>query len=129
MQRRTAITVNTTDADGDIHSYEKVSGPAWISVWNDGTISGIPENSDAGSCQVVVRVIDAAGQYDDATVQLTVSTGTEPPPPAIDPQTYPITDNKFIYSGLEASTVQTLDSLHDIRSTASANFSIFIRWI
>jgi hypothetical protein len=52
-------------------TFLKVSGPAWLSVTADGTLSGTPGESDAGLNSFSVRV-DATGGSDTATLNITV---------------------------------------------------------
>ena len=40
---------NATDADGDPLTYSKLTGPAWLTVAADGSLSGTPAQSDAGA--------------------------------------------------------------------------------
>jgi hypothetical protein len=53
--------------------FTKNSGPAWLSVASDGTISGTPSASDIGINSFSVRVTDSAGAYSDATLNITVA--------------------------------------------------------
>jgi len=68
-----SIAADATDADvGDTLTYSKVSGPAWLNVIGDGTITGNPANGDVGLNVFTVRVTDAGGVSDDATLNITV---------------------------------------------------------
>lgn len=78
-------TLSGTAADydtaaGETLTYSKVSGPAWLSVASNGALSGTPLNPNAGANNFTVRVTDATGTTDDATLQITVG----PPPPGQD---------------------------------------------
>ncbi|MGC3990389.1 MAG: putative Ig domain-containing protein [Chthoniobacteraceae bacterium] len=69
------LSGDATDPDlpyGDSITYSKVSGPAWLTVGSDGTLSGTPSATDAGANAFTVRVTDAAGLTADATLNLTV---------------------------------------------------------
>jgi hypothetical protein len=118
-----SLVGDASDPDGDALTYSKISGPAWITVWSDGTLAGTAYNSDAGLNQVVVKVTDSSGLTDQATVEFTVNAGTPPPPPPIAPRTYSAAEDTFVFSGSQADIVQSLDAQLDIRSTASATFS------
>lgn len=61
------------DANADALSFSKVSGPAWLTVASDGTLSGTPDGGDIGMNSFVVKVEDAALAYDTATVEITVA--------------------------------------------------------
>lgn len=72
---------DATDADpGQTLAFSKISGPAWLVVATDGTLSGTPSTGDAGSLPFTVRVTDPLGASDDATLNITV---TSAPPPTI----------------------------------------------
>jgi autotransporter-associated beta strand protein len=46
---------------GDTLTYSKVSGPVWLNVAADGTLTGTPTPSDIGTNIFIVRVADSAG--------------------------------------------------------------------
>jgi hypothetical protein len=54
-------------------TFSKVSGPAWLSVAANGTLSGTPADSDIGQNSWTVRVADTYGS-DTASLQITVVT-------------------------------------------------------
>lgn len=57
-----SIAGMATDPDpGDTLTYSKVSGPAWLNVSADGTLTGTPTPSDGGTNIFIVRVTDSAG--------------------------------------------------------------------
>lgn len=64
---------------GDTLTFSKVSGPPWLSVASNGALSGTPLNADVGLNQFVVRVTDAGGLTDDATMNITVIGSNAPP--------------------------------------------------
>jgi fibronectin type 3 domain-containing protein len=58
---------------GASFTYSKVSGPAWLSVASNGTLSGTPGNGDVGANTFVVRVTDiGSGATDDVNLKITV---------------------------------------------------------
>jgi autotransporter-associated beta strand protein len=66
-----------TDADaGSVLTFSKPSGPGWLSVSSDGTLSGTPSFTDGGTNYFIVRVIDPAGQNGFAVVAVPVTTLT-----------------------------------------------------
>ncbi|MGJ8639765.1 MAG: carbohydrate-binding protein [Opitutaceae bacterium] len=65
------IANSATDADSDPLTYSKVSGPAWLSVANDGTLSGTPSSSDVGANSFTVAASDGVAS-DTATLDITV---------------------------------------------------------
>lgn len=64
---------SATDADaGDTLTYSKSSGPAWLQVAADGTLSGTPGLSDSGAQTFVVIATDSAGATASATLTITL---------------------------------------------------------
>jgi autotransporter-associated beta strand protein len=62
MAYSSSIAGAATDADaGDTLTYSKVSGPMWLNVAADGTLTGTPTPSDSGTNIFTVRVTDGAG--------------------------------------------------------------------
>jgi autotransporter-associated beta strand protein len=69
-----------SDADaGQNLRYTKVSGPVWLTIADDGTLGGVPENADVGSNDFVLRVTDAADAFSEATLHITVANTNDAP--------------------------------------------------
>ena len=134
------LAANATDADGDALTFSKVSGPAWLSVSPDGTLSGTPAQANLGLNSFTVRVADAFGLSADATLNITVTaiissywdgTGTSwnlaanwsdnagaaTPNPAV-----PTSGNKAIFNITSVTTAQTV-SLDADQSIAGLTFT------
>ncbi len=63
-----------TDADpGDTITWSKVSGPAWLAVASDGTLTGTPPLGTVGLNTFVVRASDPVPASATATLQITVT--------------------------------------------------------
>lgn len=57
-----SIAGTATDANpGDTLTYSKLSGPAWLNVAANGTLTGTPTPSDSGTNIFIVQVTDTAG--------------------------------------------------------------------
>jgi uncharacterized repeat protein (TIGR03803 family) len=72
------IATNATDAelgDGDILTFAKVSGPAWLNVAASGILSGAPEETDAGTNTFVVSVANLGGASNIANLSIYVDGG------------------------------------------------------
>jgi Putative Ig domain len=68
------IATNATDPNpGDVLTYAKVSGPTWLSVAANGTISGVPANSDVNTNVFIVSVTDSGGLSNTATLFIYVN--------------------------------------------------------
>jgi len=65
--------------------YSKVSGPGWLAVAADGSLSGSPGNAEAGANFFVIRVTDPTGAFAEATLSITVENANDPPVFHVDP--------------------------------------------
>jgi hypothetical protein len=68
------IVTNATDPNpGDVLTFAKVSGPSWLAVANDGSLSGTPLSGDAGNNSFLVSVTDPGGQSNTAAMNIAVT--------------------------------------------------------
>jgi uncharacterized repeat protein (TIGR03803 family) len=68
------IATNASDPDiGDLLTFSKVSGPSWLSVAGNGSLSGTPLSTNAGSNSFVVSVADFDGLSANATMYINVT--------------------------------------------------------
>jgi autotransporter-associated beta strand protein len=68
-----SLAANASDIDaGDTRIFNKVNGPAWLSVAANGALSGTPAHDDFGINSFTVRVTDAGGLYANTTLKITV---------------------------------------------------------
>jgi hypothetical protein len=75
-----SLGADATDPDtGDVLTFNKVSGPAWLSVAGNGTLSGTPGAGDLGTNHWIVQVTDLASASNQATLRIIVSAATEGP--------------------------------------------------
>ncbi|HEX7261347.1 MAG TPA: LamG-like jellyroll fold domain-containing protein, partial [Luteolibacter sp.] len=73
-------TISGSAEDGDLGeslSYMKVSGPAWLTVAANGSLSGTPPAASSGTHLFVVRVTDAAGATDETNLTINVQPDTD----------------------------------------------------
>ncbi|HZV36358.1 MAG TPA: putative Ig domain-containing protein, partial [Verrucomicrobiae bacterium] len=73
------IASSATDLNGDTLTFSKINGPAWLSVFSNGSVSGTPNSSNVGTNSFVVQVADPGGLSSIATMNLQVL----PAPPII----------------------------------------------
>jgi hypothetical protein len=66
------IATNATDLNGDILTFARVSGPAWLNVAGNGALSGTPLLGDAGTNSFVVSVTDPGNLSSTASMNITV---------------------------------------------------------
>src|ERR1019366_7311250 len=67
------ISGGATDPNGDLVTYGKVSGPAWLSVASNGALSGTPANTDANTNTFIVSARDPAGLSNTASLFIYVN--------------------------------------------------------
>jgi len=70
---RVGVAYNSTIADavsdpdsGDTLTFSKIEGPAWLTVADNGDLTGTPAKDDKGTNEFVVSVEDDAGARDMA---------------------------------------------------------------
>ena len=68
-----AGSVSDADLPGDVLTFSKLSGPAWLSVSTNGALVGIPGYADFGTNTFNVQVTDADGNSATTTVVMTVA--------------------------------------------------------
>lgn len=66
------LAANATDPNGDAMTFAKVSGPTWLSVAGNGSLSGTPLSGNVGPNGFQVRATDVSGLAGVATMNLTV---------------------------------------------------------
>ena len=67
-----SLTANSIRPPGDTVLFAKLSGPAWLNVGSDGTLSGTPAVSDIGTNTFTVSLFDTNGWSCAATMSVTV---------------------------------------------------------
>ena len=71
------IATNASDPNGDPITFSKTSGPAWLAVASNGTLSGLPLSANVGTNSFIVRGADPGGLSSSATLLIEV---IAPPP-------------------------------------------------
>lgn len=67
------------DPDGDALKFALVSGPKWMFVGEDGTITGVPTSADVGTQHARFRVTDPGGLSAEADADIVVNHTNHPP--------------------------------------------------
>lgn len=67
-----SLAADATGGSG-ARTFEKMSGPAWLAVAQDGSLSGVPGFRDEGLNRFAVRVTDANGAIHQAMLEIPVS--------------------------------------------------------
>ena len=65
-----SLATAAADPNGGTLTFAKLSGPAWLGVAGDGTLSGTPSLSDIGTNSFLVGVSDPGGLSDSATLSI-----------------------------------------------------------
>jgi hypothetical protein len=105
---------DATDPDvGDTLFFSKVTGPAWLIVAGDGTLSGTPANGDVGLNSWTVQVDDDLASIDQATLEITVdAAGGQLPGQASNPS--PSNGAKKVQNPTLSWTAGTDATSHDV---------------
>jgi hypothetical protein len=103
------IADNASDPESDPMTFSKVSGPAWLSVASNGTLSGTPTNADVGANAFSVQVT-ATGGSDTATLNITVINTNDAPTFTADPINKPNGQEGVAYSDSMAGSATDPDS-------------------
>ena len=75
------LDASATDPDaGDVISFSKVSGPAWLVIAKSGTLSGTPPSGSAGTNSFTIRATDMTGGFAEAGLTIKISANTLPLP-------------------------------------------------
>jgi hypothetical protein len=67
-----SIAGDASDPNSDPITFSKTSGPSWLTVASDGTLSGTPSAADAGLNAWTVEVTDSVDGTDDAILLIVV---------------------------------------------------------
>ncbi len=94
------IATNASDLNGNTLVFAKVSGPSWLNVAANGTLSGVPAAGNANTNTFVVSATDAGGFSNTATLYIYVN---GPPSFAANPFTLPAIAAGQNYSGTIAT--------------------------
>ncbi|MEM7672426.1 MAG: DUF5060 domain-containing protein, partial [Verrucomicrobiota bacterium] len=73
------IQGSAIDTDGDILAYSKLSGPAWLSIAEDGSLSGIPQSGDLGINTFTVSATDRFLNTSTASLEIVVGSDEATP--------------------------------------------------
>ena len=73
------LSDNASDGDNNPLAFAKVSGPSWLGVATNGSLSGTPNNNDVGLNGFVVSVSDGIAAPVQATLNITVANSNDAP--------------------------------------------------
>ena len=68
-----SLSTNAVTPAGDVLTFAKVGGPAWLNVATDGTLSGTPALADIGANVFTVSLADTNGWSSTATMVISVA--------------------------------------------------------
>lgn len=72
------------DLDGDELKFSLVTGPAWMFVGEDGSITGVPTAADVGKQSARFKVTDTGGLSAEADAEILVNHTNHPPVVSVD---------------------------------------------
>lgn len=103
-----SIATNAVDPEKDPVTFAKVSGPAWLSVASNGTITGTPFSPNVGTNSFVVRATDSSSSSNVATLNINVLAA-----PAISATIFPQGENLLLSwsGGINPYQVQVTTNL------------------
>jgi hypothetical protein len=112
-----SIAGSASDPDaGDVLTFSKVGGPAWLSVAGSGALAGTPAATDVGTNQWTVQVTDSGGLTHSSTLQITVNALSAPANYGATSET---TVAGTIAAGSYASTLSSDNSYQQLREIES----------
>jgi autotransporter-associated beta strand protein len=101
---------NASDADSNPLTFAKVSGPAWLSVAADGTLSGTPSNNEVGANIFTVSLSDSIALAVETTLNITVVNANDAPVFAANPIAGTDATEDTAYAGTLAGTASDVDT-------------------
>ncbi len=117
------LTDNAYDPDGDTLTFSKVSGPAWLNVAANGSLSGTPGAGDVGLNSWTVQVDDGRGGSDTASLEINVDpAGTQTEVYIAD-----IAMNSGWYGGNRISGIAAI-TVRDASGAVVPNASVSVNW-
>jgi hypothetical protein len=76
----TSLAGTAIDPEGESVIYTRSSGPEWLVVSPDGSISGTPTQESQGVNSFTIRAMDAGGAYSEASLEIEVESNGLPLP-------------------------------------------------
>ncbi|HET7625985.1 MAG TPA: putative Ig domain-containing protein, partial [Verrucomicrobiae bacterium] len=67
------IATNAYDLNDDFVTFAKLNGPSWLTIAENGLLSGTPHSGDVGVNTFVVRANDSGNLFDQATFSIAVA--------------------------------------------------------
>ncbi len=118
-----SIADNASDPDGDPLTFSKVSGPSWLNVAPNGSLSGTPGAGDVGLNSWTVQVDDGRGGSATATLEINVDpAGTQPEVYIAD-----IAMSSGVYGGNRISGIASITVKNDSGAVVP-NASVSVNW-
>jgi subtilisin-like proprotein convertase family protein len=97
------LTGNASDPNGQALTFSKVSGPSWLSIAANGTLSGIPQLADLGLNRWAVQV-SSSGGTDTAILLIDVTAPGPNPPSGLSYSSPPVYTKGTVINNLSPST-------------------------
>jgi autotransporter-associated beta strand protein len=95
-----SLAGSATDPNpGDTLVFSKISGPAWLNVFGNGTLAGIPQPADDGLNSFVIEVTDSEGLSAQAVLRIEVIPPNYPPAFSVETLVFPAAMALAPYTG------------------------------
>jgi subtilisin-like proprotein convertase family protein len=98
-----SLSGNASDPNGQALTFSKVSGPSWLSIAADGTLSGTPQLADLGLNRWAVQV-SSSGGTDTAILLIDVTAPGPNPPSGLSYSSPPVYTKGTVINNLSPST-------------------------
>jgi subtilisin-like proprotein convertase family protein len=98
-----SLSGNASDPNGQALTFSKVSGPSWLSIAADGTLSGTPQLADLGLNRWAVQV-SSSGGTDTAILLIDVTAPGPNPPSGLSYSSPPVYTKGTVINNLPPST-------------------------
>lgn len=118
-----SIAGNASDPDGDSLAFSKVSGPSWLNIAANGSLSGTSGAGDVGLNSWTVQVDDGRGGSDTATLEINVNTA----PPQTEIHIADIAMSSAWYGGNRIAGIATI-TVHNASGAAVPNATVSVNW-
>lgn len=119
-----SLAGDATDPNSaDALTYSKASGPAWLSVAADGSLTGTPPLGAAGLNQFVVRATDPGGMFGETTLRITVTGPNYPPSFTSNPVNFPGATSLVAYASQTLASAATDPNAEEVASLSFSKVS------
>ena len=96
-----SLAKSITDPNGDRFIFKKLSGPKWLTLFDDGMLVGIPAAKDRGINNLAIKVVDFTGLSLNLNIRISVVVA----------ETIPLVADTYVRNGVPASKASKEDGM------------------